>query len=101
MPEGESGKDNGKLPYLMWKIPFLGVELKFGGREVFTVIIVVAIAIPLSLFMKSHDDDVKGMLKSLVEAQEATTYVLTLSQEDRQKLNLAKPKRIRDMERDR
>jgi len=89
---------NGRQPYFTWKLPF-GMEIKVGGKEVFTVIILFLLATPLTYFLIKHDESMRIILINLEEAQEATTYVLTLSQEERQKLNLTKPKKIREMER--
>lgn len=89
---------NGRQTYISWKLPF-DMEVKFGGREVFTIIVLFLLATPILYILLIHDQKMEQHMISQTEAQEATTYVLTLSQEERQKLNLAKPKRIREMER--
>jgi len=94
----EETKINNRLPYITIKLPF-GMELKFGGKELFTIIVLFLLATPILYVMLKHDETTTKVLIELVETQEATTYVLTLTQDERQKLNLAKPKRIREMER--
>jgi len=98
MSEEEQPK-NGNAPYFVWKLPFFGMEIKVGGREVFSILLLFAIATPVLYLILIHDEKTESILRDLVMAQEATTYVLTLSQEERTKLQLQKPKRIREMER--
>lgn len=90
------------------------IALKFGGKEIVSILIALIIGGPIAFGIFLHDQkqvgatahimgklsEIKDYMQAQTEAQDATNYILTLSQEDREKLNLNKPKRIRNMERD-
>ena len=93
----EPGK-SARQPYWTIKLPG-GIEAKFGGKEIFSIILISIFGFFVYGLIQAHDTKSETHAKTVVEALEATTYVLTLTQDERVKLNLAKPKRIREMER--
>lgn len=90
-----------------------GIGLTFKGQQLFPAILVILFSLVFAYLFFTHDakDDaraaatiaaLKGVQDATVKAdatQRAMIYVLSLSQEDRQKLNILKPKEITDMQR--
>lgn len=90
-----------------------GFGLSFRGQQLFPVILVLLLGTIFGyLFFQSDTKaDVRGKetvvviqeLKAAVDkfdsTQRAVIYVLSLSQEERQRLNLMKPKELSDMQR--
>jgi len=99
-----------RRPYM--SIKFMGAELKFGGKEVTAMIIALLIGVPIvaGVYLsgeerkREHSQQISETtvlikrIDTVLEAQDATTYVLSLTNEERQNLQLTKPKRVRDME---
>jgi len=87
-------------------VKFMGADIKFGGKEVTLVVLALLMAAPVVAGLYLHDKrdsedslQLKTFMRAQIESTDATNYILTLSQTDREKLNLSKPKRIREMER--
>lgn len=83
-------------------IPFLGgTKLEVTGKDVFITAIITGIAITLVVLFDHKDVNanehkvVAEQVKKLSENLEAHTYVLTLSQERREKINLEMPESLR------
>lgn len=91
-------------PYLTFS--FAGIVIKFGGKEILSIMIAAIIGLPIVTGLYLHDvkaDDklskIEAAVKESAEASDATNYILTLNQDERERLNLAMPKRIREMRR--
>lgn len=94
------------------KLPFLNATIT--GRNAIGILCVFALsAVPAYFFCKHMEaseaqaamvvkelKEVKTFMQMNIESQDATTYVLSLNQQQRDALNLGKPSRIRAMERD-
>jgi predicted negative regulator of RcsB-dependent stress response len=74
-------------------------KIKTSGSITLLVIIFGAAGIFGWNKLQAHDETSNSHLSKILEAQEATNYILTLSQDDRNKLQLTKPKAVREMER--
>jgi len=80
-----------------------GFKLRTHGPWVYVTLIVL-LAFGFVGFLVWQHDNARNLMeqrllsnqKDMVEAQEATTYVLTLPQEERDKLKLRMPQRLRD-----
>lgn len=95
-------KDRDINPYITGK--FMGAEFRFGGKEITYLVIALVIAGPLAYALFLHDqksDDrwqqVIDSAKAQTESQDATNYILTLNQSEREQLKLSMPKRVREM----
>jgi hypothetical protein len=73
------------MAYMIWEF---GVEM----RKVSTAITAVA---TLSANDKPEHDKITRTIEKQTEAQEATSYILTLNQADRERLRLAMPEGLR------
>ncbi len=92
----------------------MGLALKGSSQQVLTVILVVVMACGLAYGLWQHDQgmksdkdetvkawtEVKKVMHEVKETQTAMIYVLTLDEKERKRLNLSKPKALRDLERD-
>lgn len=82
-----------------FKLPFLSGEIS--GEKVIYVILAGVIAYGLYLHDEKNDTrwaHVEKHMANQVDSADATNYILTLSAAEREKLNLQKPKRIRQLE---
>lgn len=77
------------LAYMMW-------EMRVEAKEASTAVKAVASTLSASTVAeKSDHDSLKRSIDKQAEAQEATTYVLTLNQNERERLRLAMPESLR------
>lgn len=115
-------KSRRRLDRLNLKLPFLQAELS--GHHILVALVILCFATPVVAAMYFHHieqekvlsrwiaqrNDITGAntrrlikLEEFIErneaTQEAVIYVLTLSQSDREKLQLSKPSKIRELER--
>lgn len=97
-----SDESQEKQPYLTFS--FAGIQIKFGGKEILSIMIATVVGGPIIAGLYLHDrkaDEryitIESAIKDAADAADATNYILTLSQDDREKLNLSVPKRIREM----
>lgn len=113
-PLGDTDRESSKN-YIEIRTPF-GFNIKFGGRELFSVIMVTTLAAVIAFFINAHDVAASDSNKAVIEAlnankravtdalkeqrevTEALIYMMTLSDEEKKKLQFSKPKRIRDLE---
>lgn len=102
----DNDKKQEKQPYMTFK--FAGMEIKFGGKELLSIMIAILVGGPVIAGLYLHDGktdqrlaNIEAAVKDGADASDATNYILTLSQPERERLNLAMPKRIREMRRER
>ena len=90
-----------------------GIGAKFSGPQVTCVVVLLLLGAFLGYAIYQHNADahesltavvhaqeaVKDELKQNREVQEAMMYILSLTQAEREKLNLTKPKKLQDMQR--
>jgi hypothetical protein len=102
--------------YIEIKTPF-GFVIKFGGRELFSVVIMSLCVAVIGVMLHQHDaaaqsqaivvikaldenrETVRKSLQENKDTTEALIYVLTLSDAEKKSLGLIKPKRLRELER--
>jgi len=89
---------------LKLKLPWLSLELSGKDIVIFGAISVVAAAAIYGLYLHDEKADsrlakIEKHIENSVESQDATNYILTLTQDERNNLQLIKPKKIREMER--
>ena len=96
----ELRESDGKLSF---KTPFLSGEIT--GKHVIVAVFAILLTAPICYGIFIHHQQAEKeaaqileQLRILNDSQEATTYILTLTQEQRNSLQLNKPKRIREME---
>lgn len=104
MADSCEDKKQDNRPYLTFS--FAGMVIKFGGKEILSIMIAALIGGPVIAGLYLHDEktdrrlaSIEFAIKDSSDASDATNYILTLSQQEREKLNLAMPKRIREMRR--
>lgn len=90
-----------------------GIRLSFKGSQVFPVLVMIITLMSIGYFLYLHDTKeeshnavttaaITKMAQSIDKAdatQRAMIYVLALPQNEREKLNLMKPKELQDMQR--
>lgn len=81
-------------------------RLRVKGEKVMGILFVTACSGFIGYLVYQHDHDSKETLADMRrviiearEAQEAMIYVISLPQAEREKLNLARPKKLSDMQR--
>lgn len=74
---------------------------KLKANGITTILAIFAFSFGLAILwqLQKHDTNTNAVITELIEAQKGTNYILTLSPAEREKLQLDKPKAIRDMER--
>lgn len=108
-------KQEGSRTYIEVKTPF-GFSVKFGGRELFSIIIMMLSVGFVGFFIYKHDaqaqvqalnitnalqenkDTVRKVLGENKETTEALIYMMTLSDTEKRSLLLRKPKRLMELE---
>ena len=101
MQKGTS--ENGETQYIEFKVgPF---TMKFGGRELFNIIITLMALGFITYVVHEHDKHQEIVLTNAVTSLHDNTdtlnvliYVNSLPVEDRAKLNLQKPDKLKKME---
>lgn len=96
--------DNKDPQYIEFKVgPFM---MKFGGRELFNVIVTLIAVGMIAWLVHDHDEKTNKTLEQSIKSIDDNTeslnvliYVNSLPIEERTKLNLQKPKKLREMER--
>ena len=99
MGNNENGNGNGSGIIARWR----GLEVRTRGELVYITIIIAFCFGVSALLLYNHSEAQDVAMKQLADnqkailgAQEATTYVLTLSPEEREKLKLRMPDSLRD-----
>lgn len=95
--------EQGEMQYIEFKVgPF---TMKFGGRELFNVVVILMAIGFIAYFIHQHDDKTEKALVSTIKAVDENTqsldvliYVNSLPIEERSKLNIQKPRKLREME---
>ena len=105
MSDEACSKERESRPYLTFK--FMGLEIKFGGKEILSLAIAMLVGGPVVAGIYLHHEEtsknyneIKTYMLEQIEVQDATNYILTLSAEERELLKLTKPRRIKKMELD-
>lgn len=90
-----------------------GLGAKFSGPQVTCVIVLLILGAVVGAMVYQHNSEahesmssvvraqeaVKAELQASRETQEAMIYVMSLTQAEREKLNLSRPKKLADMQR--
>lgn len=105
MEDVEQKQQKESRPYLTFS--FMGLEIKFGGKEILSLAVAMLVGGPVIAGIYLHHeessknyDEIKAYMLEQIEVQDATNYILTLSAEERELLKLTKPRRIKKMELD-